>query len=154
MRGTQEHRPPLLVKVAPDLDDEQKQDIAALVMAHNIDGLIVSNTTLARPDALAPALRDEKGGLSGRLLTGLSTRTIADFYKLTGGKLLIIGVGGISSADDAYEKIRAGASLLQVYSALVFQGPAIIPRILEGLAARLRKDGFASVGDAVGTGQT
>lgn len=152
-RGLLPVQPPLLVKVAPDLAPEQKEDIASLVLAHHIDGLIVSNTTISRPALLDQKLIAEKGGLSGRLLTDLSTRTIADFYKLTDKKLPIIGVGGISSAEDAYAKIRAGASLVQIYTALVFQGPAIIPRILKGLVEHLRKDGFSSLSQAVGSGQ-
>ncbi len=144
---------PLLLKIAPDLEPEQKSDIAAVALAQKIDGLIVSNTTVTRPDALAAHLREEKGGLSGALLTGLSTRMIADMYALTSGRIPIIGAGGVSSSLDAYEKIRAGASLVQVYTALVFEGPALIPRILQGLAEHLQKDGYTSVSQAVGSGQ-
>lgn len=152
-RNAQDVRIPLLLKVAPDLDARARQDIASLVMLHGIDGLVVSNTTLARPGTLSAEVRQEKGGLSGRLLAPFSTAVIADFYRLTEGRLPIVGVGGIASAQDAYDKIRAGASLVQLYTALVFQGPALIPRILEGLVALLEKDGFTSIAQAVGTGQ-
>jgi dihydroorotate dehydrogenase len=141
---------PLLLKVAPDLTIEQKADIAELALKHRIAGLIVSNTTVSRPDALAAALREEKGGLSGRLLRDLSTAAIRDFRRLTNGALPIVGVGGMSSAEDVYEKIRAGASLVQIYTGLVFQGPALVRRILEGLPLLLVRDGFKTVTEAVG----
>ncbi len=144
---------PLLLKIAPDLEPEQKSDIAAVALAQKIDGLIVSNTTVTRPEKLAAHLREEKGGLSGALLTDLSTRMIADMYALTSGRIPIIGAGGVSSADDAYDKIRAGASLVQVYTGLIFEGPTLIPRTLQGLAERLQKDGYTSVSEAVGSGQ-
>jgi dihydroorotate dehydrogenase len=143
-------RVPLLVKVAPDLSPEERADIAALALAHGIDGLIVSNTTVTRPEGLPPWLRDEKGGLSGRPLLGLATAALGDFYRLTGGKLPLVGVGGVAGAEDAYAKIRAGASLVQVYSALVFKGPALVPGLLEGLARLLARDGFTTVAEAVG----
>jgi dihydroorotate dehydrogenase len=144
-------KPPLLLKVAPDLDAGQRQAISDVVLRHNIDGLIVSNTTVTRPLQLAAALKDEKGGLSGQLLTALSTEVIGDFYTLTRGSIPIIGAGGIGSAEDAYAKIRAGASLVQVYTALVFEGPGLISTILEGLAAMLKKDNFGNVAEAVGS---
>lgn len=149
-RNAQKAKPPLLLKVAPDLDPAQRADIADIVLRHQIDGLIVSNTTITRPPALASALREEKGGLSGQLLTHLSTEVIADFYRLTGGRLPIVGAGGIGSPQDAYDKIRAGASLVQVYTALVFEGPGLVRRILEGLSALLKRDGFSQISDAVG----
>ena len=141
----------LLLKIAPDLDETQKSDIAELALRHNIDGLIVSNTTISRPAALNAALQKESGGLSGRLLKDISTEAIRNFYRLTQGKIPIIGVGGISSAEDAYEKIRAGASLVQLYTGLIFQGPGLIARILENLPALLEKDGFSGIADAVGS---
>ena len=141
---------PLLLKVAPDLDAEQRGAVAELVLKHGIDGLIVGNTTVTRPRGLDPMLVDERGGLSGELLKELSTQRIADFYKLLGGKMPIIGVGGISSAQDAYDKIRAGASLLQLYTGLIFEGPQLIPDILQGLNLMLARDGFKNVSEAVG----
>lgn len=144
-------RPPLLLKVAPDLDASQRKAIADVALRHKIDGLIVSNTTVTRPPQLSAALKDEKGGLSGQLLTGLSTEVIGDLYLLTNGAVPIVGAGGIGSAADAYAKIRAGASLVQLYTALVFEGPGLISGILEGLAAMLKEDKFGTVAEAVGS---
>ncbi len=141
---------PLLLKIAPDLDTPQRADIAALALKHRIGGLIISNTTVTRPSRLAAALQNEKGGLSGRLLKDMSTDVIRDFYRLTSGNIPIIGAGGVASAEDAYEKIRAGASLVQVYTALVFQGPALVAGILEGLAGLLARDGLQNISAAVG----
>ncbi len=143
-------RPPLLLKIAPDLTEQDKQDIAEVALAGGLDGLIVSNTTIARPADLRGAARAETGGLSGRPLFAPATAVLADMYRLTHGKLPLIGVGGISSAADAYAKIRAGASLLQLYTALVYEGTSLIGRIKTGLAGKLRVDGFASLADAVG----
>jgi dihydroorotate dehydrogenase len=141
---------PLFVKIAPDLTPDERRDIAEVVMAHKIDGLIVSNTTLGERETLLSPHRGESGGLSGKPLFSLSTEVLADFYRLTGGRLPIIGVGGVASGADAYAKIRAGASLVQLYSALVFAGPELVTRIKHDLAARLKADGFTSVTDAVG----
>jgi dihydroorotate dehydrogenase len=143
-------RPPLLLKVAPDLTDADKADIAAVVMESGIDGLIVSNTTVTRPAEIPPALAAEAGGLSGRPLMAPSTRVLGEFYRLTGGKLPLVGVGGVASGADAYAKIRAGAGVVQLYSALAFQGPGLVARIKRDLAGLLVRDGFGSVGEAVG----
>jgi dihydroorotate dehydrogenase len=143
-------RPPLLLKIAPDLTESDKQDIAEVAIAGGLDGLIVSNTTIARPDSLRSAAKEEAGGLSGEPLFAPSTALLADMYRLTTGKLPLIGVGGIASAEDAYAKIRAGASLLQLYTALIYGGAGLIGRIKTGLAARLRADGFTSLAQAVG----
>jgi dihydroorotate dehydrogenase len=145
-------KPPLFVKIAPDLDEAAMQDIAEVVLASGIDGLIVGNTTVSRPGNLPPELAKEAGGLSGRPLFDLSTRVLAAMYKLTGGKIPLIGCGGVSSGADAYAKIRAGATLVQLYSALVYQGPFLVPRVNRELAAFLKRDGFKSVAEAVGTG--
>jgi dihydroorotate dehydrogenase len=142
--------PPLLLKIAPDLSPEDAADIAAVALAARLDGLIVSNTTLARPPELISAAAAEAGGLSGAPLFDASTDLLARIYRLTGGRLPLIGVGGIGSAAQAYAKIRAGASLLQLYSALVYRGPALIGEILTGLAALLRRDGYGSLDAAVG----
>ncbi len=147
-----ERPPPLLVKVAPDLTPEDEADVAALALELALDGLIVSNTTVARPEGLHGAAVRETGGLSGRPLFAPSTRLLASLYRATGGKVTLIGVGGVSSGRDAYEKLRAGASLVQLYTALVYQGPGLVGRILRELAACLEADGFARVADAVGTG--
>jgi dihydroorotate dehydrogenase len=143
--------PPLLVKLAPDLDEKQQGELAAVILESGLDGLILTNTTLDRPAQLTEPFRDQKGGLSGKPLTEKSTTTIRNFYRLTNGKIPIIGAGGIASATDAYDKICAGASLVQLYSALAFQGPGMVKRITSELAGLLKADGFAHVQDAVGT---
>lgn len=143
-------RPPLLLKVAPDLTDSDKQDIAAVALDFPLDGLIVSNTTISRPAGLAAAHRAEAGGLSGRPLFAPSTALLGDFHDLTRGRVPLIGVGGIFSGADAYAKIRAGATLVQLYSALVYEGPGLIGRIKQDLAGLLRRDGYSRLQDAVG----
>ncbi|WP_042696226.1 quinone-dependent dihydroorotate dehydrogenase [Azospirillum sp. B506] len=142
--------PPLLLKIAPDLTVEDKSDIAAVALESGIDGLIVSNTTIARPDSIPAAMRSEAGGLSGAPLFEASTSVLREIYALTGGKLPIVGVGGVATGADAYAKIRAGASLVQLYSAMVYAGPAVVHRIRRDLAELLRRDGFHSVAEAVG----
>jgi dihydroorotate dehydrogenase len=142
--------PPLLVKIAPDLVDDELADIAAVTMAMRVDGLIVSNTTIARPDTLRSPHKGEGGGLSGAPLFVPSTRVLARMFVLTEGKMPLIGCGGIASGEQAYAKIRAGASLVQLYTALVYDGPALVTRIKRDLAALLRRDGFAKLSDAVG----
>jgi dihydroorotate dehydrogenase len=143
-------RTPLLVKVAPDLTADERADIAEVVLASGIDGLIATNTTVERPAGLVSRHRSEAGGLSGRPLFEKSTAVLADFYRLAGGRLPLIGVGGIASGADAYAKIRAGASLVQLYTALVYHGPGLVGRIARELAELLRRDGFSSVEQAVG----
>jgi len=142
--------PPLLVKIAPDLDDQALADIAETVMAAAVDGLILGNTTVARPAGLPENLAKETGGLSGKPLFEPSNEILKKMYRLLGGKMPIIGVGGISSAEDAYKKIRCGASLVQLYTALIYEGPALVMKINEGLAELLRRDGFNRIQDAVG----
>ena len=141
---------PVLLKVAPDLTDDDKADIAAVVLDLEIDGMIVSNTTIDRPVGLNSYDQSETGGLSGPPLMMPSTKVLADFYQLTKGKVPLIGVGGVTSGKDAYEKILNGASLVQLYTALVYQGPGVAQDIKDDLEKRLRQDGFASVRDAVG----
>ncbi len=143
-------RPPLLVKIAPDLASDERRDIAELALRMKLDGLIAGNTTIARPPELRAPGKDEAGGLSGRPLFAPSTECLADMYRLTEGRIPLIGCGGVASGADAYAKIRAGASLVQLYTALVFEGPGLIPRIKRDLARLLRADGFASVAEAVG----
>lgn len=147
-------RPPLLLKIAPDLTDADKADIATVALESGIDGLVVSNTTIARPaellKSLPPSLAGQAGGLSGRPLMAASTAVLRDMAGLTGRRLPIVGVGGVASGADAYAKIRAGASLVQLYTALAWQGPALIAAIRRDLAALLRQDGFSRLDDAVG----
>jgi dihydroorotate dehydrogenase len=142
--------PPLLLKIAPDLTAADRQDIAEVALAGGIDGLIVSNTTIARPAGLCGRHERERGGLSGRPLFVTSTELLRDMYRLTGGRLPLVGVGGIASGSNAYAKIRAGASLVQLYTALIYQGPGLVGRLKRELAAYLRADGFRSLGEAVG----
>lgn len=144
---------PLLLKLAPDTTPKQREDIAAVVVAQQVDGLIISNTTICREGA-SGKYAAEAGGLSGRPVFNISTQMIRDMYRLTGGRLPIIGVGGIFSAEDAYAKIRAGASLVQVYSALIYQGFAMVEEIKSGLDNLLKNDGFANISAAVGVGNS
>ncbi|PIR38472.1 MAG: dihydroorotate dehydrogenase (quinone) [Alphaproteobacteria bacterium CG11_big_fil_rev_8_21_14_0_20_39_49] len=141
---------PILLKLAPDTDPKQREDIAQIVIRQKIDGLIISNTTIGGRDILKSAHANETGGLSGRPLFDMSTQMVSHMYKLTEGKIPIIGVGGISSAEEAYKKIRAGASLVQIYSALVFKGFKLVKDINTGLEELLKKDGFSNVSDAIG----
>lgn len=143
-------KPPLLLKIAPDLDDQGLQDVIEVVLSARIDGLIISNTTTGGRDVLKNTQSTEQGGLSGRPLFALSTSILRKAYRMTGGRLPLIGVGGIASGADAYAKIRAGASLVQLYTAMVFAGPDMACTIAAELGGLLKKDGFSSVGDAVG----
>ena len=143
-------RPPALVKIAPDLSPAELADIADVALATGINGIIIGNTTIARPPGLRSRHANETGGLSGRPLFTPSAAVLADLYRLTEGRLPLIGVGGIARAADAYAKIRAGASLVQLYTALVFAGPALLDEIKAGLAELLRRDGFDSFADAIG----
>jgi dihydroorotate dehydrogenase len=147
-------KPPLFVKIAPDQTETQMEDIAEVVTASGADGMIIGNTTVTRPASLPAKSAQEQGGLSGKPLFDLSTQVLAHMYELTQGKMPLIGCGGVSSGADAYAKIRAGASLVQLYTALVYEGPLLIPRIHRDLAALLKRDGFKSVREAVGTGGT
>lgn len=143
-------RVPLLLKIAPDLEAQEMEDIAVAAVAFAIDGLVISNTTVARPASLKSRYAKEQGGLSGSPLFAPSTAVLKTMYRLTAGRIPLIGVGGVSSAGDAYAKIRAGATLVQLYTALVYQGFGVVRRIQEGLAALLARDGFSSAAQAVG----
>jgi dihydroorotate dehydrogenase len=144
---------PLLLKIAPDLAPDDEEDVVAVALALPIDGLIVANTTTARPEIVTGRMRQEPGGLSGLPLYLRSTEQLGRLFRLTGGRLPLIGVGGIASGADAYAKIRAGASALQLYTAFVYQGPAVIGRVLKDLDRRLAADGFARLSEAVGVDQ-
>jgi dihydroorotate dehydrogenase len=141
---------PIFLKVAPDLEPADIDAIARIAMDRRIDGLIVSNTTISRPPLRSPAA-GEAGGLSGAPLRDLAQRRLRDFRRATGGAMPLIGVGGIATAEDAWARIRAGASLVQLYSAMVYAGPGIARAITHGLAALMRRDGFASIAEAVGS---
>lgn len=141
---------PVLLKVAPDLTDEDKSDIVDVVMETGVDGLIVSNTTIERPDSLKNKHRQEMGGLSGQPLFEPSTQVLKEIATLVKGRVPIVGVGGISNADQAYAKITSGASLVQLYSALVYGGLGLVGEINTGLIDRLKSDGYANISEAVG----
>lgn len=148
-----DRKPALLVKVAPDLDDAGVAAIADVALAFQdkgLAGLVVSNTTLARPDSLKSRNAQEAGGLSGAPMFELSTEVLAKFARRLDGRMPLVGVGGVASGAQAYAKIKAGASLVQLYSGLVYGGPRLIGRIKQELADLLEKDGFDAVGDAVG----
>jgi dihydroorotate dehydrogenase len=142
--------PPLLLKIAPDLTQEERADIAQVALASGIDGLIVANATVARPPTLKSRHAPEPGGLSGPVLFQPSTALLSEMYRLTDGKLPLIGTGGVASAADAYAKIRAGATLVQLYTALVYHGPGLVQRIRHELAGFLARDGLPSIAAAVG----
>ncbi|MEQ9490097.1 MAG: quinone-dependent dihydroorotate dehydrogenase [Alphaproteobacteria bacterium] len=145
--------PPVFVKIAPDIEDSDIADLSAMALEGRMDGLIVSNTTITRPDTLKSTdLVVETGGLSGRPLFDRSTTLLAAIYRATEGKVPLIGVGGISSGADAYAKIRAGASLVQLYTALIYQGPGLVTQIKRDLVQLLQQDGHTRIGQAVGTG--
>ena len=146
-----QNRIPIFLKIAPDLGEEELPQVALVARHTGIDGIIATNTTLSR-DGLRSEHRDEMGGLSGAPLFEKSTRVLARLYALTEGQIPLVGVGGVGSAEEAYEKIRAGATAVQLYSAMVYEGIGLIPRIVKGLDRLLARDGFESVADAVGTG--
>lgn len=142
-------RRPILLKVAPDLDEEGAEAVAAAVRAFGIEGLIVGNTTVSRPPGLRSRHRDEAGGLSGRPLFPLSTRLLARFHQRLGAEVALVGVGGVRSGAEAYAKIGAGASAVQLYTGLVYQGPGIVRRILDELDRLLARDDL-TLSEAVG----
>ena len=140
---------PVFLKVAPDLEHDEIDAIARVAIERGVAALIVSNTTVSRP-ALRSRHAGEAGGLSGAPLAPLALQRLRDFRAATGGALPLVSAGGIGGADEAYARIRAGASLIQLYSALVYEGPGLARRIARGLAERLRRDGFANVAQAIG----
>ena len=142
---------PLFLKVAPDLEASAIDDIAKAVIDHRLDALILGNTTISRPALRAPHA-GEMGGLSGAPLAVLARQKLGEFRAATGGAIPLIAVGGIDSGAEAYARIRAGASLVQLYSAMVYAGPGLPVRILRDLAALVRRDGYASITEAVGAG--
>jgi dihydroorotate dehydrogenase len=140
--------PPLLIKIAPDAD--RLQEIVEMSLVEGIEGLIMGNTTVARPDTLRSPLKGEAGGLSGPALRSRATAALAEIHTIAQGRLVLIGCGGVASGTDAYAMIRAGASLVQLYTVFVYDGPGVVNRIKRELARHLEADGFATVGDAVG----
>ena len=142
--------PPIFLKVAPDLEPADVDAIARIALDRDLAALIVSNTTIARP-ALRSHHAAETGGLSGAPLRDMALQRLRDFRSATGGAIPLVGVGGIASADDAWTRIRAGASLVQLYSALVYQGPGLARKVVRGIERLMRRDGFATIAEAVGS---
>lgn len=141
---------PIFFKISPDLNEEQIRDIALMSLANNVDGLVLSNSTLDRPKTLISDFKNEIGGLSGKPLFLKSTLILKKMYKLTNGQIPLIGVGGVSNGLECYEKIKSGASLVQLYSALTYEGPYIIIKILSELINLLKTDGYKNIKEAIG----
>jgi dihydroorotate dehydrogenase len=142
---------PILLKVAPDLSSVEINEIADVLMKVKIDGVIISNTTIGNKELLISQFKTESGGLSGRPLLSKSNEVLKLFYTATNGQIPIIGVGGISSTKDAYEKIKLGASLVQVYSSLIYEGFCLVEKMKKEMAILLKKDGFDNVSQAIGS---
>ncbi|MBV8907754.1 MAG: quinone-dependent dihydroorotate dehydrogenase [Sphingomonas sp.] len=142
--------PPIFLKVAPDLGEGEPDQIVRVAIQHKVDAIIVANTTVSRPP-LKSRHASEQGGLSGAPLKELALKALRDFRSASGEQIPLIGVGGIATADDAWERIRAGASLVQLYSAMVYEGPGIARRIANGLAERLKREGMSNISELVGT---
>jgi len=141
---------PIFIKISPDLDDEQLRDIALMSLANNVNGLIISNSTLKRSNTLSSLYKNEVGGLSGKPLFLDSTLILKKMYSLTNGQIPLIGVGGVSNANECYEKIKAGASLVQLYTALVYQGPQLIKKIIRELNGLVLTDGYKNISQIIG----
>ena len=144
------NKKPIFFKISPDLNDEQLRDIALMALANNIAGLIISNTTIERPKNLLSKNKNEIGGLSGRPLFVKSTLSLKKIYSLTNGQILLIGVGGVSNGNECYEKIKSGANLIQLYTALTIQGPKIVNKIKNELVDLMKTDGFKNIKEVVG----
>jgi len=144
------NKKPVFIKISPDLNEDQLRDIALISLANNIDGLILTNTTINRPNNLLSNNKIKKGGLSGRPLFESSNNILKKMYNLTNGQITLIGVGGISNGSDCYEKIKSGASLLQLYTALTFSGPLLISKIKKELIDLIKTDGYKNISEVVG----
>jgi dihydroorotate dehydrogenase len=145
---------PILVKVAPDLSFEALDEILELAESRQIAGIVATNTTISRPETNVPRVRrvyEEAGGLSGQPLKARSTEVVRHIYRQTSGKLPIVGVGGIFNAADAWEKLTAGASLVQIYTGLVYEGPGIARAIVNGLLKHLEQSGMRELQEAIGS---
>ncbi len=148
---TRDHNPPMFLKVAPDLNDMEIWSITKLALKYKLAGLVISNTTITRPDYLTGRHKNQDGGMSGAPLLELSTKILYRFYKMSEGQIPLIGVGGVLNARDAYLKFRAGATAIQLYSGLVYQGPGIVRSINRGLVKRLKRDGYSHISEVRGT---
>ena len=142
-------RIPVALKVAPDLEGDEVETIGHLVMSHKFDAVIATNTTVARPDSLASKYASEAGGLSGAPVKDMATQTIREFRRVLKGRVQIIGVGGIADAEDAWEKLLAGADYLQLYTQFIYKGPGMINEIVSGLQGKIKQQGFESLQDAL-----
>jgi dihydroorotate dehydrogenase len=142
-------RIPLLAKLSPDLSAQELAGAAEAALAAGMDGLIASNTTTSRPE-LRSRHQDQQGGLSGKPLRPLALRTLRDLRRMTGGHMPLVGVGGLFTPEDAYAMIRAGASAVQIYTGLIYEGPGLVKRVKQGLVKLLARDGFTHIGQAVG----
>lgn len=149
-RDQLETQPPLFVKIAPDMSLDQMKDIASAVKECNVDGILVTNTSNQRPDTLISSNSKETGGLSGLPIRDMSTECIRKMYKLTDGNIFIVGIGGVGSGHDAYEKLKAGASVVQIYSRMVYEGPGVVSRIRKELCELMAQNGQKSIEDVVG----
>ena len=144
------NKKPVFIKISPDLNEDQLRDIALISLANNIDGLILTNTSINRPDNLLSNNKLKKGGLSGKPLFETSNNILKKMYNLTNGQIILIGVGGISNGSDCYEKIKSGASLVQLYTALTFLGPSLISKIKSELIDLIKTDGYKNISEVVG----
>ena len=144
------NKKPIFFKISPDLNDEQLRDIALMALANNIAGLIISNTTIERPKKLLSKNKNEIGGLSGKPLFVQSTLSLKKMFSLTNGQIPLIGVGGVSNGNECYEKIKSGANLIQLYTALIFRGPKIVNKIKNELIDLMKTDGFKNIKEVVG----
>jgi len=144
------NKPPLFVKIAPDLSTEEMNDIASAVIELNVDGILVTNTSNQRPDSLKSRNSSETGGLSGLPIRDISTECIRKMYALTKGRVFIVGIGGVGSGHDAYEKLKAGASVVQIYSRMVYEGPGVVSRIRNELAKLMLDNGQRRVEEVIG----
>ncbi len=144
------NKKPIFIKISPDLNEDQLRDIALISLANNIDGLILTNTTIDRPNGLFSNNKINKGGLSGKPLFDISNNILRKMYNLTNGQIILIGVGGISNGSDCYEKIKSGASLVQLYTALTFSGPKLILKIKSELVDLIKTDGYKNISEVIG----
>ena len=144
------NKKPVFIKISPDLNEDQLRDIALISLANNIDGLILTNTTTSRPDNTLSSFKTFKGGLSGKPLFETSNNILKKMYNLTNGQITLIGVGGISNGSDCYEKIKSGASLIQLYTALIYSGPSLIFKINNELIDLIKTDGYKNISEVVG----
>jgi dihydroorotate dehydrogenase len=141
---------PIFLKISPDESHEQLEQVITTALTYGISGIIATNTTVSRPGLSSPH-RDEVGGLSGAPLNALSMATLRTVVQLTDRRVPIISVGGISSAEDVYARLKAGASAVQIYTAMVYSGPAVVAQLTWGLAALMRRDGVSHIADIIGT---